>query len=631
MRSILSLLVGLLGFALLLVGSPAAAQTERSVSWEQFDVAIELLPDGTLRVVQTERIRFNGTFQRAFREISLDRVGGITELQVGEVGQPYRIGFNQSGTYSVTRADDLLRIDWWFPPTMNATRTFEIRYRVAGAIRVYDQGDQLWWVAVPADRPGPVEASTVTLRLPEALPPDQLRAEAYVDGRPASPAAIEGPEIRYAARDLAPGQAFEVRAQFPHGLVAARPPGWQAAFDRQAWYNSAVRPLLNLILLLAALGLLVAGPLLLFFRWYARGRDPAAESAPLAVSAPPSKLPPGLAGTVVDEQADLQDVLATLVDLGNRGVIRITEERDPSLHGSDLDYHFQLLQPRPIGLHGFERTVIGALFGSGEEVRLSRVQGHWMANMPLFKDQLYAEAVERGLFVEHPERVRRRWRSGALTLIVGAVGVGLLAQAALGGAADLIWAPFAALVLVGLAALFAARRMPRRTKAGVVEAARWRAFARYLASADERERNPELLARELPYAVALGVDRSWLDKFSAVGSPARRSVHGNGPVVIVGPGGWGYPGAYGPGPFGGPWVGGSSGDHGPDRAGDGAPAGGPDDGSGDLSGGLNSASGGLSDLLNAASEALSSGGGGGWSGGGGFGGGGSGGGSAGFD
>ena len=108
-----------------------------------------------------------------------------------------------------------------------------------------------------------------------------------------------------------------------------------------------------------------------------------------------------------------------------------------------------------------------------------------------------------------------------------------------------------------------------------------------------------------------------------LGAQRRIWQGGNGPVIIGGPGWWGYPGSYGPAA---PSA---------DRSAPGQHHGGPgglDQASGDISGGLSGASGALADLLNAAAEALSSGGGGGWSGGGGGGGGGSGGGgSAGFN
>lgn len=601
--------------------SPARAQeATQQVTWERFDVNLELLPDGTLRVVQTERIRFNGSFQRAFREIPLDRVTSITEVQVGEPGRDYRPGYNQPETYAVTRSNDRVRIDWWFPRTTNDVRTFVIRYRVTGAIRVYPDGDQVYWTAVPADRPGSVQEASATLTLPEAVAPDQLRAAAYVGGRELVGAtAISANAITYRAANVPAGQAFEVRLQYPHGLVAATPPAWQAAYDRQAAYDTRVRPLLNLLMLLVGAGGLVGGLVGIWLRWYVGGRDPTAGPQPSVLEQPPSELPPGLAGLVVDEEADVQDVLATLIDLSNRGILRITRVQ----RAGGPDYRLELLRPQPLGLRGFERTVIGALFRGQREVYLSEIRDRWLGGMELFKAQLYQEAVERGLFYENPQTVRTRWRRGGLLALATAVVGGALATTLLGRWVDLIWLPFLALGLLGIAALWAARRMPRRTRAGVLEAAGWRAFGRYLASPQHLDDDAALdrLARYLPYAIALGVDRSWLERFQRVLSPPAPVAAPGGPVVIVGPGGWGFPGYYGPPPFGGPWTAGG-GHEGRGRA---APPN-PDQASGGLSGGLDSASDSLADLLNAASDALS---GGGWSGGGG-GGGGSGGGSAGF-
>ena len=50
-----------------------------------------------------------------------------------------------------------------------------------------------------------------------------------------------------------------------------------------------------------------------------RGRDPRPAAVPAELDQPPSDLPAGVAGTLIDQQADVQDVLATLrLELGGR-------------------------------------------------------------------------------------------------------------------------------------------------------------------------------------------------------------------------------------------------------------------------------------------------------------------------
>jgi hypothetical protein len=183
-----------------------------------------------------------------------------------------------------------------------------------------------------------------------------------------------------------------------------------------------------------------------------------------------------------------------------------------------------------------------------------------------------------------------------------------------------------------------AKRMPRRTAAGALEAARWKAYARYLHKAqpdavarvagsrqfdtlNPDERRAEVFERTLPYAVALGVERNWVQKFATVGTPAPRWLTGPGipPIVVIGGPSWGGPGMGGPW-IGGGWPGGGPGHRGgyagpaPDGAGGGA--GGPQGWNDSAGGGVEHASGSLMDLLNRASEVLSHGGGSDWSGGG---------------
>jgi uncharacterized membrane protein YgcG len=211
------------------------------------------------------------------------------------------------------------------------------------------------------------------------------------------------------------------------------------------------------------------------------------------------------------------------------------------------------------------------------------------------------------------------WAVGSVMILAGvALAVGVMV--ALAGAVPLGWLPGTALLVLGVAVVLVASAMPRRTPRGALEAARWRAFRTHLKRVSQSD-TPEtaLHARYLAYAVAFGVDQSFVRHMESVGTPAPRwygqAPRGPGGVVFL-PGGW----------YGGPWMG----PHGGHMDARGAPS---------APGGVATAeapnpqgwSDALAALLNAASEAMAHGGGsGGWSGGGFGGGGGGGGGSGGF-
>jgi uncharacterized membrane protein YgcG len=195
------------------------------------------------------------------------------------------------------------------------------------------------------------------------------------------------------------------------------------------------------------------------------------------------------------------------------------------------------------------------------------------------------------------------------------------------------------LIATAIALMVIAPHMPRKTAKGAEEAAKWLAFKRYL---ETIEKHGDLAAVKdkfeefLPYAIAFGLERSLINKFKAVDTPAPTWW---GPVYPYGYG-YGYP--HHAGIPGGQPAGSSGGGPPGPLAGEGGQAPTLTGMSEGVGASLASMSDGLGAMLNSASSTLtstppaqtSSGrggwGGGGFSGGGFSGGGGGGGGSRGF-
>jgi hypothetical protein len=561
-------------------------------------------------------IAFHGTYQQGFRVVPTDRTSGITDVSVGEVvhGQllSYSRGPNQADTYSTSNTADGLRIDWRFPPSTDAVRTFRLRYTAHGVIRVYPGGDQVDWNAVYADRPGPVASATVTLHLPADVAPSDLQSALYTlqPGRPAqqvgAASMVDARTLRYDVGSLPAGIGAEVRAQVPASVFPlASAPAWQSAADREDWLRQTVQPIGTFLVLLLSVVFAAGGGVGLLLLWYTRGREPDPGRVAGAVEEPPSDLPAPLAGTLVDGVADVQDAVAILVDLARRGVLSLRYENGDvrvGLHGWTED-------PR---LRSYERVLLVALFGRGVkegEVLLSGVRPRFASAVPVLADRLYAAVAEAGLFVDNPLVARRRYaRLGWLGVGVG-LALGALTAVLFGWLIPAVWLPGAVLAVLGGVLVRMSRGLAPRTPVGALEAQRWRAFRDHL-----RQEPPAsgLTDGHLAYAVAFGIDREFLRRLEWAGAalPAAYAPRGMGPVIFL-PGGW-----YG---GGGQRHGGPA----PQPTGGAGPA---------TASGPQGWSDALADLLNAASGALSSGGGSGpWSGGGWGGGGGGGGGSGGFN
>ena len=622
---------------LLAMASPAYAQS-KTLYWQRLDVDITVNEDGTFRVEETQEIVFtSGTFTYGYRDVDMSRLDSISDVEVREGDRVYqRSDSGAPYTFSTSRQGQYFRIKWHFPETGDSTHTYTIAYTVHGGLRYYDEGDQIWWKAVFSDRSFPVNASRVTVHLPAGA--EVQKFDSY--GSPATAQQLDDRTVVFTADGrIGPGKELEVRVQFTHGVVAGAPSAWQveadkeaAELERQAEYNATVRPWVNLGVGALSLFFLIMGPVGLYALWYTKGRDVPVKLVADYLPEPPSDLPASVVGTLVDEEADMEDILAAMVDLARRGVMEMVEVEEPGLLGigTKRDFIYRLKEV-PDDLRPYEKTLLNKIFGGRKERRLSDLKENFYTAIPKLKKQLYQEVVDLGFFHASPERVRSMYAGIGIGLLVFIAVVGFCGVAALSQYTDFAICLPLSLGVSALGLILIARVMPRKTQAGSEAAARWNAFKRYLKDIEKYtnlEEAKDIFERYLPYAIAFGLDKEFINKFAAVEAPAPTWYQPVGPVFIPGP----RPtrGVPTPAPGGG-------------RIGRAAPAsreGRPAPTLADASRGLGtslaSMSAGLGAMLTMASSTLSSrpapsgGGGGGWSGGGGFGGGGGGGGGGGF-
>ncbi len=532
--------------ALLFIGlaaSPVAAQT-RTLEWQRLDTDITVLLNGDVEIVETNVIHFtSGSFSFGYRDIDLSRLDSVRDVQVtDEAGQPLR--FEQSTDGST------LRIKYYFPTATRETRTFNLRYTVRGALRYYEAGDQVYWAGVYADRNGfPVQAARITVRLPDGATADI--ADTY-----GPPARVTGEGenlvVAEALRAIPSGQDFEIRVQFPHGIVKGQPSAWQAAFDRQREFEETVKPVNNLIVLLVSLLLLFGGPALAVALWYTRGRDPDVGLIADYLNEPPAGITPGVAGTLVDEQADLRDVIATLVDLARRGVLVMEEQGQPNQAGllTARDWVFSRGPQFDSPLLAHEQKLIEALgLRQNDSVSLSALRNRFYMKIAGINDVLYNQLVAGGYYQRRPDQVRGAYASLATVLMVVTFIVGCLAMTFLIDLADTALLLPMGLGATALAFFIVSGQMPVRTRKGAEARMRLEAFKRYLQNIEKYtnvQAATEQFEKYLPYAIAFGLDRTWISKFAAVDTPAptwyvpygRPRYYGpRGPAMPAGAGG----------------------------------------------------------------------------------------------
>jgi hypothetical protein len=449
---------------------------------------------------------------------------------------------------------------------------------------------------------------------------------AYINGAdargPVTATLLEGSQavIFDLQERLGVGEELEVRVEFTPNIVDGAPASWQASADRaaaerdaeiafqQRWGSVAT-------LGLCAVGLLFAfgGPAAVYAFWHRRGRDKPVSHIAEYLPEPPTPLAPGLAGTLLDERVDMEDIIATLIDLARRKAISITEVKEEGFLRTGTDFIYRR-ERDDVPLAAYEKNLLNAIFGSKDERELSDLKNKFYTKIDGIKKTMYEEVVKQGYFPANPDSVRGQF---------GCLGMGMLAIAGLAGFAltalfarltDFGFVPGVGLGITAIALIAVANFMPRKTDKGAEEAARWQAFKTYLRNIEKYsdiEAQKEIWDRYLPYAIAFGIDKEYMAKFAKVDAPIP---------------GWYFPSPTMYGPYRGWYYGTPYGVP--------SPSGGmPREGGGGLGGGLGEASrgmgssmaamsAGLGTMLNSASSTFtsrpaSSSSGGGWSGGGG--------------
>lgn len=640
-------------FAALLATPQSALAQENQFYMEEYNADITVNTDGSLDVTEELVYSFDrGRFRRGLREIPLNRVEGIGDVTVVEVEGGQEIEYSETsfnpddgadyaerGTFGTSVEGDTLRIRWIFSqPAANETKVFLVRYRADGAVRVYSDRDELDWFAVPQEWASSISSSRVSVTLPDGVDASTLETAVQPQGATVT---TQGNTIEWAVAN--PGNGVEVGVQLPKGVLQASVPSWQASIDqeeRQKAEWERTRPLFELGALVLGVLLAASGVLWGIMRWYRQGRDKPVKLLSDYITEPSSKLPPGLVGTLLDESADVREVIATLVDLARKGNLTMRQVEEGSLF-SQKD--FEYAQTGNAVEFRYEEMVLNAVFSKGSPVRLSELKNSFYKDLPPIYDEMYKSLVALKYFPENPKAVRsRNMGLGFGLLFLGAAAI-FLPVMLLENVGLFFFCPGAALALSGLVWMMMSRAMPRKTDFGSEETQKWLAFKRYLQQMRQYtnvQAAADKFQQYLPYAVALGVERELINQFDSVPAamPPWYAPYGYTPF---------YPYPYTVGApvgsgqsVGGGWSGNEGMGAGPGGGGAGFdPAGMAQGMSDSLASSMQGMSDSFTSMVNSASSALTSqpsssgsGGGGGWGGGGGsFGGGGGGGGGGGAD
>jgi uncharacterized membrane protein YgcG len=507
--------------ALLLAAPVAAQENSESLSGERiraYDSLIEVRADGSLDVTETITVHAEGAqirrgIYRDFPTRYADRYGNavvvdfeMLEVQRNGQTEPWFTESQSNGIRTNTGNDDFLPVP--------ADYTYTLRYRTTRQLGFFADHDELYWNAIGTGWVFPIDAGRVEVRLPQPVPVEQLKAEAYTGAQGDQGQAYEAnlPQPGVArwrlTEGLQPYQGLTIVLSFPKGLIAE-----PTRRQRFIWLLKDNRGLL-----VAGFGLLA---LLLYcaWRWNSVGRDPRGGPIIAQYVPPPGHSPAGLRylrRMGYDTRCFSADLLALAVD--GKLVIHCDKGFFSSswkLERSGAAHKTQSTEP--------QRALLDRLFSSGALLELKNTNASTVSGAQ--------KAHEKGLEKQfQPELFSRNGGSVGIASLIAVASAGL--GFSISGGHGLITIAVLTVLMVTVVMIFA-RLVKAPTPAGRQLLDRIEGLKLYLGVAERDElarvtgpEAPPLLDAQryeqlLPFAVALEVEEAWTKKFTlAVGAAA---------------------------------------------------------------------------------------------------------------
>ena len=533
MRRVAAVALGVLAW-IVLATAPAHAQAAERI--DRYDVAIVIEDDGSLTV--TEKIAYDFASNERhgiIREIpttlryddTYDREYPLTVLSVtatGDASADYTVEHPGGGVTAIKVGDP--------DRTISGRHTYEIRYRVEGALNGFPDHVELYWNANGNEWDVPIRVAEAAVNGPADIRRVACYAGYQGSTTPCGKSTVDGTAARFAARDLPPSGGVTVVVSLPKGSVPKPVPvlveRWSAA---------------RAFALTPATGVASGGLLMLLFggiayllwrtgrdrRWRGGQVDQVmgnptgeAQSVPLFEGgasapvefAPPEDLRPGQIGTLLDERANTLDVTASIVDLAVRGYLLIQEIPKEGLFGKP-DWTLIRLEKSDDDLLPYERKLLDGLFRDGTEVTLSSLRNTFAERLRAVEGSLYVDAVTQGWFTARPDKVRTSWnRRGWLLL---AAGIGLTFVLARWTHWGIVGIP---VIVAGLLLVWFDRFMPARRPKGTAMLRRVRGFRTVIETAETHmsrwAEEENVFPRFLPFAVVFGCTEKWAKAFEGL-------------------------------------------------------------------------------------------------------------------
>ncbi|MEE8367061.1 MAG: DUF2207 domain-containing protein, partial [Thermoanaerobaculia bacterium] len=397
---------GALAILAMVLSIPGAASA-KSYSVDSIHSSVEVRTDGSLRVTETMAYSFQGSFTFAYRDIPLKQGETLSDVTVGETERTYIEASSEAPSTFQMSGSDPVRITWYYRAG-DTSRDFILSYTVSGVVQRYADVAEFQFQFVGDNWDRHIGKVTASVELPQGFLANDVRAWAHgpLHG---TVKVVSGSRIEFdvaplpsrtfwEGRIITPAEAFPSLSVSPAAgnsdhlpAVLAEEKRWAedanakrlASIERQkvrtekrALMQARSKRFFPIALALALLGLGV------WFSFFRRFGKPHRVATPHAFGEIPSGHTPAMLSYLIYSQITGSALVATLLDLANRGYLDIVEseeEKKKFFGGTKIvkDFEFKLTDEAMTDLAAYEGDLVSFLMsrvGNGRSFKMSELK-----------------------------------------------------------------------------------------------------------------------------------------------------------------------------------------------------------------------------------------------------------------
>lgn len=485
-----------------------------------YDTNIMVNTDGTVDFTDTETRDF-GTAQKhgIIKKIITTKTntdGDTFKISLSDftvtnaVGKALTFGLEKSSDATSVRVGDADKF-------VTGINIYRISYKVSGALTYFSEHDEFYWNITGNETDVPIYVSKATVTLPnEVLGKGEVAAECFTGfanstEKNCTVSVVNNQISVQTTGVLNPGEGLTVAVKFPKGVVQVLEPEKVVPYE-MSWIQKIFLGIAILVGSVLWFLWFIFYPIKIFFKWYKeRANVKAKERVVAAWFESPETLDkrvltPAETGALVDKDVDHKDISATIIDLAQRGFIKIKvdDKKDVSIDRIK-DYSGEGVVLK------FEKELLDGLFsnGSKDSVRIKDLSSStkFYDQTVSFKKQVSQRLVDEKLFLENPQS------TATFYSVISGVAF------------------FTFNFLLGFVALLFGRKSARRTDLGIEKYSEAVSLKNFLVSQDAQinfqSQNQMFFEKLLPYATAFGVEKIWAGRFAELKLVKPDWVEGN--------------------------------------------------------------------------------------------------------